>query len=118
MRSVLPLLPALCIGIAGWWLMAQRYLIYRAANVVSVCITLCVAVPFFSTSLRQSLVNDLTTTMTLASSWMYGEGDKAKVAREVGRLACPTYRLAEMAFFGMWQKPENLKFSTSHTRAA
>jgi hypothetical protein len=83
LRTIMPMVPGLCVGMAGWWLLAQRYLTSRRATTVATALTVLAMASLLSNSVRQTVLIALPNTAEQAERWMEEHvAPMTKVARE------------------------------------
>ena len=83
LRTIIPLIPGVCIGIAGIWLLAERYLNGRVAVALATCVTFLALASLLSNSIRQTLLIALPTTTAQAAAWVEANvPPMSKIAQE------------------------------------
>ena len=83
LRTIIPLVPGLCIGVAGWFLLFGGYLSPGLSRRTATALTLLAVVSLLSNSVRQTLLIALPDTTELAVAWIDKNVKRlSKVAQE------------------------------------
>ena len=83
LRSIIPLIPGLAIGVVGWFLLLRKYFKPWGAYTAAAVLSLCAVALLLVNTIRENLAMTLPDTAEQANAWMARHAaPMAKVARE------------------------------------
>ena len=92
-RTMMPLIPLLAIGMAGWVALLQRLKSQRAATIMTAALLIVVAVPLVQNSLRVNLLLTLPDSREQVARWFLDNvPDGTRIARETYAPHLPALR--------------------------